>query len=180
MSENTPSSPSLALVSVSDKTGVEGFGRELERLGFRVLSTGGTARSLRDAGVSVLYVSHFLDELFEICDRVTTMRDGKTVDCRSMEGVTKLDLIARMLGRDASEIAEAGMTEFGGGSAKQGEVLLQAASIATGPRLTKFDMTVHRGEIVGLGGLLGAGRTEAARALFGVDQLTNGTIWITF
>lgn len=138
----------------------------------------GVVRSLRDAGVSVLYVSHFLDELFEICDRVTTMRDGKTVDCRSMEGVTKLDLIARMLGRDASEIAEAGMTEFGGGSAKQGEVLLHAEAIATGPRLTKMDMTVHRGEIVGLGGLLGSGRTEAARALFGVDPLTKGEITI--
>lgn len=138
----------------------------------------GVVRSLRDAGVSVLYVSHFLDELFEICDRVTTMRDGKTVDCRSMQGVTKLDLIARMLGRDASEIAEAGMTEFGGGSAKQGEVLLHADGIATGPRLTKLDMTVHRGEIVGLGGLLGSGRTEAARALFGVDHLTKGEITI--
>lgn len=138
----------------------------------------GVVRSLRDAGVSVLYVSHFLDELFEICDRVTTMRDGRTVDCRSMEGVTKLDLIARMLGRDASEIAEAGMTEFGGGSAKQGEVLLKADAISTGPRLTEFDMTVHRGEIVGLGGLLGAGRTEAARALFGVDALTSGDITI--
>ena len=57
MSENTPSSQRLALVSVSDKTGVEGFGRELERLGFRVLSTGGTARSLRDAGVAVTGVS---------------------------------------------------------------------------------------------------------------------------
>lgn len=138
----------------------------------------GVVRSLKAAGVSVLYVSHFLDELFEICDRVTTMRDGKTVDCRAMEGVTKLDLIARMLGRDASEIAEAGMTEFGGGSAKQGEVLLRADAIATGPRLTKLDMTVHRGEIVGLGGLLGSGRTEAARALFGVDPLTKGDITI--
>lgn len=136
----------------------------------------GVVRSLRDAGVSVLYVSHFLDELFEICDRVTTMRDGKTVDCRPMEGVTKLDLIARMLGRDAREIVEAGMTEFAGGSAKQGEILLSAQGIATGPRLTKLDMIVHRGEIVGLGGLLGSGRTEAARALFGVDPLTEGKI----
>lgn len=138
----------------------------------------GVVRSLRDAGVSVLYVSHFLDELFEICDRVTTMRDGKTVDCSAMEGVSKLDLIARMLGRDTSEIAEEGMTEFSGGAAKHGEVLLSAEGISTGPRLTKFDVTVHRGEIVGLGGLLGSGRTEASRALFGVDPLTGGEISI--
>ncbi|WP_371158082.1 sugar ABC transporter ATP-binding protein [Jannaschia sp. 2305UL9-9] len=136
----------------------------------------GVVRSLRAAGVSVLYVSHFLDELYEICDRVTTMRDGRTVDVRAMQGSTKLDLIGGMLGRDTKDIAAAGMTEFGGGAAKQGEVLLSAEGVATGPRLTRFDMTLHRGEIVGLGGLLGSGRTEAARALFGVDPLTGGRI----
>lgn len=141
----------------------------------------GVVRSLREAGVSVLYVSHFLDELFEICDRVTTMRDGRTVDCRAIAGTTKLELIAGMLGRDAADIAQAGMTEFSGGSAgaaEKGEVLLQAENVSTGPRLNDFDMTVHRGEIVGLGGLLGAGRTEAARAIFGVDRLTKGRVRI--
>lgn len=133
-------------------------------------------RGLRDSGVSVLYVSHFLDELFEICDRVTTMRDGRTVDCRTIEGTSKLDLIAGMLGRDTHEIEQAGMTEFGGGSAKQGDVLLQARDVSTGPRLSKFDMSLHRGEIVGLGGLLGSGRTEAARAIFGVDKVSGGSI----
>lgn len=136
----------------------------------------GVVRSLRDAGVSVLYVSHFLDELFEICDRVTTMRDGKTVSCVKLSETTKLDLIAGMLGRDTSDITAAGRTEFGGGAAKKGEVLLSADDVETGPRLTKFNMTLHRGEIVGLGGLLGAGRTEAARALFGVDQVKRGSI----
>lgn len=135
-------------------------------------------RSLRDAGVSVLYVSHFLDELFAICDRVTTMRDGRTVDCREIAGTTKLDLIAGMLGRDAKDIERAGMTEFSGGTgdAEKGEVLLQAEGVSTGPRLSNFNMTLHRGEIIGLGGLLGAGRTEAARSIFGVDRLTQGSI----
>lgn len=138
----------------------------------------GVVRGLREAGVSVLYVSHFLDELFEICDRVTTMRDGRTVDCRPIAGTTKLDLIAGMLGRDAGEIEEEGRTEFAGGTgaAAAGEPLLSARGVSTGPRLVDFDMTLHKGEIVGLGGLLGAGRTEAARAIFGVDRLTAGRI----
>ena len=136
----------------------------------------GVVRGLRASGVSVLYVSHFLDELFEIADRVTTMRDGRTVDCSAIANTTKLELIGLMLGRDTTEIEQAGMTEFGGGSAKQGEILLKAEAISTGPRLTRFDMTLHRGEIVGLGGLLGSGRTEAARAIFGVDRLTSGKI----
>ncbi len=135
-------------------------------------------RNLRKEGVSVLYVSHFLDELFEVCDRVTTMRDGATVDQRSLEGTTRLDLIAGMLGRDSHDIEQAGMTEFSGGTAEKGELLLQARLVATGPRLTRFDADVHRGEIVGLGGLLGSGRTEVARAIFGVDELKHGTITI--
>lgn len=133
-------------------------------------------RSLRDAGVSVLYVSHFLDELFQICDRVTTMRDGSTVDQRSLQGTTKLDLIASMLGRNADEIEQAGMTEFTSGVAVRGDILMQASDVATGPRLTEFNATIHKGEIVGLGGLLGSGRTEAARALFGVDPIKQGTV----
>lgn len=134
----------------------------------------GVVRELKAAGVSVLYVSHFLDELFQICDRVTIMRDGRTIGCRPISDASKLDLIADMLGRNAEEIQADGLTELGGGHVAQGEVLLKADNISTGSRLTRFDMTLHRGEIVGLGGLLGAGRTEAARALFGVDAVTGG------
>lgn len=136
----------------------------------------GVVRELKNSGVSVLYVSHFLDELFKICDRVTTMRDGRTVGTRHLSGTTKLELIADMLGRKVEEIEAAGMTDFGGGERQLGEILLEAKSISTGRRLYEFDLTVRRGEIVGLGGLLGSGRTEAARALFGVDAVTSGEI----
>ncbi len=136
----------------------------------------GVVRSLKEAGVAVLYVSHFLDELFEICDRVTTMRDGQTVSVRSIAQTSKLELIADMLGRNVDDIKAAGMTDFGGGTAKTGDVLLQADGVSTGNRLRNLTLTVHSGEIVGLGGLLGSGRTEAARALFGVDTLTGGDI----
>ncbi len=136
----------------------------------------GVVRGLKEAGVSVLYVSHFLDELFRICDRVTTMRDGRTVSVKTIAETSKLDLIADMLGRNIDDIEKAGMTDFGDGSAEKGEILLEAKGIATTRRLRHFDITVHRGEIVGLGGLLGSGRTEAARALFGVDPLTAGEI----
>ena len=136
----------------------------------------GVVRELKKAGVSVLYVSHFLDELFEICDRVTTMRDGQTVGVRTIQNTSKLELIADMLGRNVAEIEAAGMTDLGGGEKEFGETLLEADAIATGQRLSKFDLSVRQGEIVGLGGLLGSGRTEAARALFGVDGLTSGQI----
>ncbi|MEM7465205.1 MAG: sugar ABC transporter ATP-binding protein, partial [Pseudomonadota bacterium] len=136
----------------------------------------GVIRQLKKTGVSVLYVSHFLDELFEVCDRVTVMRDGQTIGCHQISDTDKFELIAEMLGRNIEDIKSAGMTDFGGGEAKRGEVLLNADNIGTDNRLRSFSATVHRGEIVGLGGLLGSGRTEAALALFGVDQLTQGQI----
>ncbi len=136
----------------------------------------GVVRDLKTSGVSILYVSHFLDELHQICDRVTVMRDGSTVATHVIEEKSKLDLIAEMLGRDVEEVKTEGMTEFGGASAKQGELLLEADNISTGPRLKRFNVALHRGEIVGLGGLLGAGRTEAARALFGVDRINEGRL----
>ena len=136
----------------------------------------GVVRGLREAGVSVLYVSHFLDEMFEICDRVVIMRDGRTVATRAIGETTKLDLIANMLGREIADIEAAGMTGLGGRQRERGDVLLEARGIATDRNLRKFDATVHRGEIVGLGGLLGSGRTEAARAIFGLDPLSAGSI----
>lgn len=136
----------------------------------------GVIRELRGSGVSVLYVSHFLDELFRICDRVTTMRDGRTVGVRTIAETSKLELIADMLGRDVEEIEAAGMTDLGGGEKHLGDVLLEADALATDRRLFDFHLSVRRGEIVGLGGLLGSGRTEAARALFGVDAIKAGEI----
>ncbi|MEO1026561.1 MAG: sugar ABC transporter ATP-binding protein, partial [Pseudomonadota bacterium] len=136
----------------------------------------GVIRELKLQGVAVLYVSHFLDELFEVCDRVTVMRDGQTVTSRDIASTSKLELIADMLGRNKDDVEAEGMTEFGGAEAKRGVVRLQANGISTGPRLSELNLTLHKGEIVGLGGLLGAGRTETARALFGVDELTSGNI----
>ena len=138
----------------------------------------GVVRALKESGVSVLYISHHLDELFRICDRVTVMRDGRTVACKTIAETNKLELIADMLGRDVEEIEAVGMTDFGGGGGNdaRGEMLLEAHGIATDRRLRNLDLSLRRGEIVGLGGLLGSGRTEAARALFGVDTLSAGTI----
>jgi len=131
-------------------------------------------RGLKRDGVSVLYVSHFLEELYQVCDRVTIMRDGRSVAVREIAHTSRIELIAEMLGRDPGEIESAGMTEFSAGEAVKGEPLVEVSGIATGRQLQNFDMTVHAGEIVGLGGLLGSGRTEVARALFGLDRLSKG------
>jgi ribose transport system ATP-binding protein len=136
----------------------------------------GVIRELKASGVSILYVSHYLDELFEICDRVTIMRDGRTVGDEALAETSKLRLIAMMLGRDVAEIEAAGLTGFESGEAEVGDVLLEVDHISTGRRLRDVSLRVRSGQIAGLAGLLGSGRTEVARAIFALDHLTAGTI----
>ena len=125
-------------------------------------------RGLRADGVSVLYVSHHLSELFAVCDRVTVMRDGRTVACRPMAEVTRLELVSLMLGRDAGEIEAEGATGFEGAAEGGRQVVLEVEGLSDGGALRSASFVVHRGEIVGLAGLLGSGRSEAARAVFGL------------
>ena len=132
--------------------------------------------SLKASGVAVLYISHFLDELYRICDRVTIMRDGQTVAVHEVAATTQLGLVSEMLGRDASEIQAAGLTALSGGHGTPGEVLLEAQDLRSRTGLRGASFSVRKREIVGLGGLLGSGRTEAARAAFGLDALSGGKV----
>jgi galactofuranose transport system ATP-binding protein len=138
----------------------------------------GVIRQLKAEGVSVIFVSHKLSELYAVCDRVTIMRDGQTVFESEMAGATKLELVARMLGKDVGEVQRVGLTAFGDRAAidRTGPPLLQAEHLRRGTRLRDVGLSVHPGETLGLAGLLGAGRTETARAVFGADALEGGQI----
>ena len=134
-----------------------------------------TVQQLKAEGVSVLYVTHKLDELYQICDRVTVMRDGKTVGVMDTQGTDKLQLVASMLGRDLADVAQTGATAFSAGKGA-GAGILDVANIAIGTRVTDASLAIRKGEIVGLAGLLGSGRTETARAVFGADPAKRGAI----
>jgi galactofuranose transport system ATP-binding protein len=135
-----------------------------------------TIRQLKSEGVAVVFVSHKLDELYEVCDRVTVMRDGRTVAVSPMAGISKLQLVASMLGRDLAEVRKSGATAFQGGAARIGGELLAARGIAVGHRVHDASFDIRRGEIAGLAGLLGSGRTETARAVFAADRKRSGEI----
>ncbi|PYE51938.1 sugar ABC transporter ATP-binding protein [Deinococcus yavapaiensis] len=143
--------------------------REVETL-FRVI------RQLKAEGVSVIFVSHRLDELYAVCDRITIMRDGRTVHEGDMTGITKLELVARMLGKEVGELRREGETAFSRGGTVAGEELLSARDLQAGRTLRGVDVNVKRGEIVGLAGLLGSGRSETAKAIFGADDLSSGEL----
>ncbi len=132
-------------------------------------------RQLRAEGVAVIFITHRLDELYQVCDRVTVMRDGRTVMTSPMADVDKLHLIAAMLGRDL-ETVRAHATGFSATAGKTGEEVLSAKGLQIGRKVRDARVEVKAGQIVGLAGLLGSGRTETARAIFGADPPDAGTI----
>jgi ribose transport system ATP-binding protein len=123
-------------------------------------------RRLKADGVSVVFVSHKLDELYAVCDRVTVMRDGRTVRVAPMDGITRLQLVSDMLGRD---VADSEATGAAAQAAQAGEEVLAIEGLHAPPRVRGASLAVRRGEIVGLAGLLGAGRSETVRVAFGAD-----------
>jgi ribose transport system ATP-binding protein len=134
---------------------------------------------LRDRGVAVLYVTHKLDEVFRACQQVTVLRDGRVVHTGPVAGTTRLGLVATMLGRRAEEIRAHGLTRFA--HARSGQVsepVLRAESLTRGQALMDVGLEVHPGEVVGLAGLLGSGRSETARAIFGVDPVDTGSVTV--
>ncbi|MFN8483815.1 MAG: sugar ABC transporter ATP-binding protein [Anaerolineae bacterium] len=135
-------------------------------------------RQLKGEGVSVIFITHRLDELYAVCDAVTIMRDGRTVDERPMQSITKLELVARMLGKDVNEVRRAGTTGFGEAVHTTGKEVLAAENLKRGRALQDASVTVRTGEIVGLAGLLGSGRTETARVIFGADTPQSGEVQI--
>ena len=135
-------------------------------------------RRLRAEGVAVIFVGHRLDELYRVCDRVTVMRDGRTVMVSPMADIGKLNLIAAMLGRDL-ETVRAHSTGFSAAHAAAGEVVLSAEGLRIGRKVRDARVEVRERQIVGLTGLLGSGRTEVARAIFGADPPDAGTIEIS-
>jgi ribose transport system ATP-binding protein len=133
-------------------------------------------RQLGDEGVAVVFVSHKLDELYAVCDRVTIMRDGRTVAVSGMDSIGRLELVAAMLGRDLAQVMAEGIRDPHADLNRGSGALLEVDELAVGRRVQGVSLTVRRGEIVGLAGLLGSGRSETLRAVFGAEPATGGRL----
>ena len=127
-------------------------------------------RRLRDHGISIVYISHRMEEVFEICDRITVLRDGRAVMTENLASVTPRMVIDEIVGRKLEHAMEYQERRVGG------DVLLEARGLATATKLRGIDFELHEGEVLGLAGLMGSGRTELARALFGIDPLQSGDL----
>ncbi|MFJ2556235.1 MULTISPECIES: sugar ABC transporter ATP-binding protein [unclassified Streptomyces] len=136
----------------------------------------GVIRMLRERGIAVIYVSHRLDELYEICDTVTVLRDGRRVHTGPIAGLDRLRLVSLMLGREMGEVRGEGLTKFSGGHDTGGEPVLEAHDLTVRQVLHGVSVRVRPGEVVGLGGLLGSGRSETAKAIAGALPPDTGRV----
>lgn len=130
-------------------------------------------RDLKQKNYSIVYVSHKLDELFQICDTVTVLKDGKYVDTKPMKNLVNDDIVRMMIGRDINLFGDKRDK-----SRSLGEVALRVENFSSYRKFTNINFEVHHGEILGFYGLVGAGRTEVMRALFGVDPKDSGQVYI--
>jgi ribose transport system ATP-binding protein len=135
---------------------------------------------LHAEGIAILYVSHRLDELYRICDRVTVLRDGRLVHTGALADLPRIELVSMMLGRSVGDIRAHGATEFSdtGHTAAAAEPVLRAEHLTSAPRLRDVSVDLRPGEVVGLAGLLGSGRSETARAIVGAFPLDRGTVLV--
>lgn len=127
------------------------------------------ARSLRDEGRAIMFISHRFDEVFALCDTITVMRDGEYIATTSADATTVDEIVRMMVGRDVA-------TLFPKEPAEIGEVVLEVAGLNRAGVFHDISFHVRSGEIVGLAGLVGAGRSEVARAVFGVDRYDSGSV----
>jgi ribose transport system ATP-binding protein len=126
-------------------------------------------RRLADRGIAIIYISHFLEEVREVADRVTVLRDGKTVGSGSVEDHQVPELVRMMVGRDMGEL-------YPRSTRRAGDVILEVHELAGHKKPQSAGFELRRGEVLGIAGLVGTGRTELVRAIFGLDPVRKGTI----
>ncbi len=134
----------------------------------------GIIRQLRDRGLAIVFITHFLDQVFELSDRVTVLRNGLLVGTQAIASLDRTSLVRMMLGKDLAFHHPDVLGEEG----EVGETLMEFEGFGLNNSVRPFDLKIHRGEVVGIAGLLGSGRTEMARLMFGIDQADSGAIKI--
>jgi ABC-type sugar transport system ATPase subunit len=151
-------------VLIMDEPSTVLSGKDLEVL-FEVV------RRLRQRGIGIIYISHYLDEVFTLGDRVTVLRDGQFVATKRVSETSREDLIRMMVGRSLGDLDKAM------GGREVGPVILRVDHLTRGTVLRDVSLSLRRGEVLGVAGLVGAGRTELARAIVGLDRFDSGEVW---
>jgi monosaccharide-transporting ATPase len=133
-------------------------------------------RKLKSEGVAIIFITHFLDQVYQIADRITVLRNGTLVGTYETAKLSRLELIMKMIGRSLTELEDMSKIKQESSQHIRSEALLEAKGIGRASALEPTDLDLHSGEVLGMAGLLGSGRTEIAQLLFGVDKPDTGSI----
>jgi len=131
-------------------------------------------RKLKSEGMAIIFISHFLDQVYEISDRITVLRNGELIGEYLAEELPQIELVKKMVGKELEQ-----MTSLKRAAHKEeNKVVIEAESISVDASIKDVDLSLREGEVLGFAGLLGSGRSETARALFGIDRISEGTVSI--
>ncbi len=135
----------------------------------------GVLRKLKKEGMAIVFVTHFLEQVYEICERITVLRNGELVGEYEIENLPRTQLVAKMMGKDFDDLASVKKTQTD--SAKtEGTPVIETKNLGVTGSIKPFDLTIRKGEVIGLSGLLGSGRSELTRAIYGADKSDSGAI----
>lgn len=130
-------------------------------------------RKLKSEGVGIIFVTHFLEQVYEVCDRITVLRNGELVGEYEIENLPRVQLVSKMMGKDFDDLADIKSARKNTSSE---EPLVEAEGLGHTGTIRPFDLTVKKGEVIGLTGLLGSGRSELVRAIYGADKADSGVL----
>lgn len=131
-------------------------------------------RNLKAKGVGIIFVTHFLEQVYAVCDGITVLRNGTLVGEYDIEELPRVKLVAAMMGKDFDDLAS--IKKEGSGDKSKEPLVIEARGLSHAGTIKPFDLDIHKGEVIGLTGLLGSGRSELARAIYGADRAQTGTL----
>ena len=132
-------------------------------------------RDLKQKGVGIIFVTHFLDQVYEVCDKITVLRDGKLVGESAIKDLPRVQLVAKMLGKEMDDLSDI-KGENGSSDASSAENVYEAEGLQSNAGIKPFNFHIRKGEVNGFTGLLGSGRSECVRAIFGADRVLRGKV----
>ena len=136
----------------------------------------GLMRDLRSRGVGIIFVTHFLDQVYEVCDKITVLRDGKLVGEYEIKDLPRVKLVAKMLGKELDDEADIKDESLVYEADESIPPVIEVEGLQSNAGIKPFDFNIRKGEVNGFTGLLGSGRSECVRAIFGADRVTGGTV----
>lgn len=134
-------------------------------------------RNLKARGVGIIFVTHFLEQVYEVCDKITVLRGGELVGEYLIKDLPKVELVAKMMGKELGDLADL-QNQAQSQKAEARDVIIETEELSSTSGIKPFSFTAHKGEVTGFAGLLGSGRSECVRAIFGADKVTKGKLKI--